>query len=80
MNMSNVSVIFLLGRLIVGTFLLFAGMDSLLHVEQHLHTTANGLNNPMLFMLTASAFLICGVIAISSASYAILSNLWALRK
>lgn len=80
MDKSNVTVIFLLGRLVVGTFFIFAGSDSLINLEQHLQTTASGLDNPIIFMLTASALLVCGAVAVTTATYVILSNLWALRK
>lgn len=80
MDKNNATAMFLLGRLVVGTFFLFAGLDSLVNVEQHLQATGGGQDNPIFFVLVASVLLVCGAVAVSTATYVILSNLWALRK
>ncbi|MEZ4660768.1 MAG: hypothetical protein R2911_24720 [Caldilineaceae bacterium] len=63
----------------MGTFFLLAGLDSLVNLEQHMRTTGS-MDNPIIFMLVATALLVCGAVAVTNATYVILSNLWALRK
>ena len=80
MNKDSAAVYFLLGRLFVGAFFVFAGLDSLVNLEQNLRTAASGPQNVTLFMLVSGILLVCGALAFITAAYVILCDLWALRK
>lgn len=65
MMTNNSKIVFLGGRLLVGLFYLYAGINNFVHLEERIHyATFKGVPLPLLAIIVASSLLVIGGLSI----------------